>query len=189
MSKQKKLAVFFPGTGYHTDKPLFYYSRKIAAAQGYETLCVSYGELPENGEKDGEPVWDEVAKAAIERAKEQISEVDFSFFERVVFISKSIGTAVAGAIDKELKLDADHIFYTPVAESFQVIGSKGIVFHGTSDPLAETAKVKVECEKRNLPLYLTESGNHSLETGNPVKDIGILQEVMEITEKYLIKNF
>lgn len=39
MSQKRKLAVFFPGTGYHTDKPLFYYSRKIAAAKGYEALC------------------------------------------------------------------------------------------------------------------------------------------------------
>lgn len=24
-----KLAIFFPGIGYHTDKPLLYYSRKL----------------------------------------------------------------------------------------------------------------------------------------------------------------
>ena len=35
MEKKKKLAVFFPGTGYHKDKPLFYYSRKIAVKQGF----------------------------------------------------------------------------------------------------------------------------------------------------------
>ena len=27
----KKLAVIFPGVGYHTDKPLLYYSKKIAS--------------------------------------------------------------------------------------------------------------------------------------------------------------
>ena len=34
-NRMKKLAVFFPGIGYTVDKPLLYYSRKIAAEQGY----------------------------------------------------------------------------------------------------------------------------------------------------------
>ena len=185
MSQKRKLAVFFPGTGYHTDKPLFYYSRKIAAAKGYEALCIIYGELSMAKEKNEAPVWDEVVNAATIRAKEQLKKVKFQDFDRVVFVSKSIGTAVAASIDREWKLYADHIFYTPVAESFQVMGDKGIVFHGTKDPLADTAEVTEECKRRNLPLYLTEEGNHSLETGNPVKDIGILKGVMEITEDYL----
>lgn len=185
MSQKRKLAVFFPGTGYHTDKPLFYYSRKIAAAKGYEALCIIYGELSMAKEKNEAPVWDEVVNAAIIRAKEQLKKVKFQDFDRVVFVSKSIGTAVAASIDREWKLYADHIFYTPVAESFQVMGDKGIVFHGTKDPLADTAKVTEECKRRNLPLYLTEEGNHSLETGNPVKDISILKGVMEIEEDYL----
>ena len=29
--KNKKIAVVFPGVGYHADKPLLYYSRKLAA--------------------------------------------------------------------------------------------------------------------------------------------------------------
>ena len=32
----KKLAVFFPGIGYTADKPLLYYSRKLAAELDYE---------------------------------------------------------------------------------------------------------------------------------------------------------
>ena len=31
-----KLAVIFPGIGYTADKPLLYYSRRIAANLGYE---------------------------------------------------------------------------------------------------------------------------------------------------------
>jgi len=29
-----KIAVVFPGIGYHVDKPLLYYSKKIAASAG-----------------------------------------------------------------------------------------------------------------------------------------------------------
>lgn len=31
-----KLAVYFPGIGYHCDKPLLYYGRKTACEQGYQ---------------------------------------------------------------------------------------------------------------------------------------------------------
>ena len=44
--KNGKLAVVFPGVGYHADKPLLYYSRKLAAQYGYEIICADYGILP-----------------------------------------------------------------------------------------------------------------------------------------------
>ena len=34
----KKLAVLFPGIGYHCDKPLLYYSKKCLSAYGYEII-------------------------------------------------------------------------------------------------------------------------------------------------------
>ena len=38
-----KLAVYFPGVGYHCDKPLLYYARKIAAACGFDQhITLSY---------------------------------------------------------------------------------------------------------------------------------------------------
>ena len=37
-----KLAVLFPGIGYHCDKPLLYYAAKLAKAAKYEVLPVSY---------------------------------------------------------------------------------------------------------------------------------------------------
>lgn len=33
-----KLAVFFPGIGYHCDKPLLYYSRKLVQNMGMRRL-------------------------------------------------------------------------------------------------------------------------------------------------------
>ena len=42
---KKKIAVLFPGIGYHTDKPLLYYSRKLAMERGYEIIEVKYGDL------------------------------------------------------------------------------------------------------------------------------------------------
>ena len=41
-----KLAVLFPGIGYHVDKPLLYYGRKLAVQRGYEVVGVPYGISP-----------------------------------------------------------------------------------------------------------------------------------------------
>lgn len=43
-----KLAVTFPGVGYHTDKPLLYYAKKTARELGYDIAEAPYG----NFEKD-----------------------------------------------------------------------------------------------------------------------------------------
>ena len=37
----QKLAVFFPGIGYHNDKPLLYYSQKLAKEFGFECIKVN----------------------------------------------------------------------------------------------------------------------------------------------------
>jgi len=44
---EKKLAVLFPGIGYHCDKPLLYYAAKLAKSQQYEVLSVPYSGFPE----------------------------------------------------------------------------------------------------------------------------------------------
>ena len=40
--ENKKIAVLFPGVGYHCDKPLLYYSRKLAIQKGYEVKSINY---------------------------------------------------------------------------------------------------------------------------------------------------
>ena len=41
----KKTAVIFPGIGYHTEKPLLYYAKKLAKQSGYEITEVPYRDL------------------------------------------------------------------------------------------------------------------------------------------------
>lgn len=180
----KKLAVIFPGVGYHTDKPLLYYGKKLAAARGYEILEVSYGELP-SGIKGSREKMLEAFEAASDCVAGQLCQVDFAGCEDVLFISKSIGTAVAAAFALYNHISARQVYYTPVEESFMAIGEEGIVFHGTSDPWARTEIIEEECRKRHLPLYETAGANHSLETGNVQKDLKNLAEIMRQTERYI----
>ena len=38
--KKDKLAIYFPGIGYHKDKPLLYYSSRLLQTYGYQNLFV-----------------------------------------------------------------------------------------------------------------------------------------------------
>lgn len=181
---KKKIAVLFPGIGYHIDKPLLYYSRKLAMERGYEIAEVKYGELPVNVKGNAKKMLEAFNKA-LQYSKEQLDKIDFNVYDEMLFISKSVGTAVAAAYAKNNKINARQIYYTPVAESFEVIGENGIVFHGTADPWVDTDIVRNECEKRNLPLYISENANHSMETGNVEKDIVIMEEIMKKTAEYM----
>ena len=42
-----KLCITFPGMGYHADKPLLYFGKKLMASAGYQVIDLKYPtELP-----------------------------------------------------------------------------------------------------------------------------------------------
>lgn len=179
-----KAAVIFPGIGYHVDKPLLYYSKKIAKERGYDVIDVPYGNFP-GGVKGSKEKMEAAFLSALEQAEEILKEIDFSRYEEILFISKSVGTAVASAYAGKHDLDTRNVYYTPVGSSFHFMKQSGIVFHGTCDGWVETELVKEECEKSGFPLHIIEGGNHSLETGNAMEDLGNLRKIMEITKEYI----
>lgn len=179
-----KKAVIFPGVGYHTDKPLLYYSKKIAANYGYEVVEVPYGNFPK-GVKGSKEKMEAAFFSALAQAEEILKGAELESCDDLLFISKSVGTAVASAYAQKHQLRTRNIYYTPVAASFQFMTQPGIVFHGTKDSWAETSVIRKGCEKGGFPLYITENANHSMETGNVGGDLDNLKKIMEITEQYI----
>ena len=182
-----KLAVFFPGVGYHTDKPLLYYGKKTAGQLGYETVEVPYGNFPQNIKGSAEKM-KEAFFSARAQAEELLKGVDFGRYDRIIFVSKSVGTAIASSYAADHHIQAEHVYYTPVKDSFLFMkpweDQRGIVFHGTSDPWVDTADVEDGCRRKALPLYTVDGGNHSLETGDVLRDIENLRKIMERTKKF-----
>lgn len=179
-----KLAVVFPGIGYHTDKPLLYYAKKLAQANGYEIKEVPYGNFPKDVKGSPEKMR-EAFESALAQSEEILKDTDFSKYDRLLFLSKSIGTAVAAAYAKRHELAAQQVYYTPVEQTFALAGRGGIAFHGTQDPWVETQLVTAACREHDIPLYITEGANHSLETGDPLTDILNLSHIMEQTREFL----
>ncbi|MDO4976674.1 MAG: alpha/beta hydrolase [Eubacteriales bacterium] len=181
----RKIAIIFPGIGYHCDKPLLYYGKKLAVENGYEIIEVPYKGF-QSGIKGNAKLMYEAFQLALTQTEEILGQNAFDSSDQLLLISKSIGTAVAAAYEKKHGIKAKNIYFTPVAETFQFMEEgSGIVFHGTGDSWANTESLVEECEKRKLPYYLTEKANHSMENGNVVQDLQTLQEIMKICEKYI----
>lgn len=191
-----KLAVYFPGVGYHCDKPLLYYARKIAAACGYEQhISLSY--TTQIRDLLGNPInmkaafleLYEQAESALDKtaAFSQQSGVA-SCCDEILFISKSVGTAIAARYASEHNIPCRHILYTPLAETFAFHPRNGITFTGTADPWVNTAVIRQQCQEHQIPFFLYENANHSLETGDVFRNLDIMKEVMQKTEKFIRKG-
>lgn len=180
----RRLAALFPGIGYHCDKPLLYYSARLARAAGYEALPVSYAGFPEKVRGDGDKL-----RACLEiawaQAEALLAHVAWADYGDVLFIGKSIGTIVAARYAAEKGLAARSVLLTPLVETFSFAQGEAVAFHGTADPWAETSAVVAACEAKGIPLYLTEGANHSLETGDALRDVGILEETLRRIEAFM----
>lgn len=192
-----KIAVLFPGIGYTCDKPLLYYSAKLAAEKGFEVVRVPYGNFPSNVKGNAEKMYQSFVSAR-EQSEDILKEVDWGSYDEIVFFSKSVGTVVALSYASEHGIDARQVLYTPLKETFKfpvaAAGaadasdagkSRAIAFHGTGDPWAQTEDIIKICEEKGVPLYLTKDANHSLECGKAIKDIKTIRKVMRTVKEFL----
>ena len=186
----RKLAVIFPGIGYLFDRPLLYYSRKLAENLGYEIVPVYYSGF-EKGMKGSAQKMQRAFEQACRQADDILKDVNFSNCADIVFISKSIGTAVAVRYALQNGIAARQILYTPVDGTVRFLpelkksGAGTIAFTGTADPWVTPGYIEKAFDENAMPLQVVEGTNHSLESGNVIEDIGMLQEIMRITESFL----
>lgn len=81
--------------------------------------------------------------------------------------------------------DCKSILFTPLAETFSFPLAGSIAFHGTADPWAETDSIRELAAQKDVPLFLTQNANHSLETGDVLTDIFILKTTMERVQRFI----
>lgn len=172
-----------PGIGYHNDKPLLYYSRKLASECGYDTVAVEYHDLPQKVMGDKEKMM-EAVDIAYNQTVQSLRNINLRSYEKLVFVGKSIGTVIASRFVDEYRLRAGLILYTPVEATFERDIDNGIAFIGTADPWSNLEDVKQMAQKRKVLLHLYEGVNHSLEENDQIKNIEILENVMLYTKDY-----
>ncbi|MCR5157159.1 MAG: DUF4298 domain-containing protein [Butyrivibrio sp.] len=206
-----KIVVIFPGIGYHSDKPLLYFTKKLARENGYIVFETTYefpnkpGDIKGNREK-----MKDAFEIAMEQAAGQLSPLKLGGCGDVLFVGKSIGTAISAYYNEQNKIGARQILFTPVPQTFELLmpgstqttsdgdkatgsasGSESsnpgstIVFHGNADPWCPT-DIAIEMSKElDLPLYITDNANHSLETGAALTDIANLETILGTVSNYI----
>ena len=190
------LVVLFPGIGYTCEKPLMYYGRKIAMEAGYNDCHGSkYEKIEKTGLQGNPEKMMEVFQYLYEATKKSLSEIKWAEYDRILFISKSIGTIVASAFENELTSSMNkqgitiapikQILFTPLEQTFIFHPSDAIGFTGTKDPWCNYEKVVALAKEQYIPINIYEDANHSLETGDTQKDITNLENVIEICKCFL----
>lgn len=184
-----KLAVVFPGIGYTFDKPLLYFSRKIAAEHGYEMKLLPYTGFPAKILGDREKMT-ESYRIALTQSRQMLSGTDFSAYDEILFIGKSIGTAAAAQIAAETSQPVRLLLYTPLEETFLFPLKDCIVFTGLADPWVggEKSRIPQLCEERGIPCHVVPAANHSLECQDAEKDLENLMEIMRETKKFILEE-
>ena len=184
----KKLAVICPGIGYTEDKPLLYHSRRIVESHGYDILTIRYSGLPKKVRGDRKKM-EKSYMLALEQTEEALAEISTEDYEEILFIGKSIGTAVAVAAAERLRKAerTRFLLFTPLEQTFSFHIRDAIVFTGDNDPWVggKESRIPELCRAKNLPCCLILGGNHSLETNEPMKDLTQLLGIMETTEKFI----
>lgn len=181
--KNSALVVIFPGGDNSRDKPLMYYARKAAVIAGHDVLCLSYGRK--------EPVKGLVDSLEVETNEcfEAVRKCLSDNYKKIYFISKSLGTGVAGRISKELGYEKiNNIFLTPTNKALShITNSKCKVIIGSKDKVFSEENLDIIKKHSNVELFLIEGANHSLELDNDLEgSLKILNQVTDIYIKLLI---
>ena len=183
----RKAAVLFPGIGYSLERPLLYYSGKMARAQGYDVIPVPYSGFPKK-QAGSHDMLLKAFQIGRNEAEVLLKDAHLEACDDLIFFSKSIGTAVAAHFTEKYQLQAKQIYYTPLTQTFLANPKPGIAFCGTADPwVPDVDNVIYQCAQVNIESHRVEGADHSLETGDVMKDIEILNQLMQCIKEYLQK--
>ena len=167
----KNLTVLFPGKGYTAYGPLLYYANGKYGRKGYETKTIGYGSYED---------FDGITNFVLTQAK----EVDFSAYDDILFVSKSLGTVVAGWLVETLGVNVRQILLTPVDYSLPYMKNGKnieIVIAGTNDPFMDAGKLAEHCKQEQIRLELIEGADHSLEIPGEVNEnIDLLKRIVAL---------
>ncbi len=175
---KKGLVVLFPGIRYSVDCPLLYYARLKYEAMGYEKVCITG-----YGIHDSKYSLEEYAKKAAGNVKKQLRGIDFTSYESVVFVSKSMGTVLAPWVEDQLQIPGVvHVLLTPVNATFPYLSKKRnirFMVCGTKDKMIDLEKLRNLCRENDLPLMTIENAGHRLEVpGDIGRNLEIIRELV-----------
>lgn len=174
------LAVIFPGKNYSADRSLLDYAAKVAREHNCDILLLEYGfqSARVDFKREEMNIIIGECKAAIASLPE---------YRDLLFVSKSIGTVIAGRIAEELGIQkkTSHLYITPLAETVPLIKqSQGTVIYGSSDPLFGEQHSGEISGLNHLKVYRIDDANHSLEVGSVNESLAVLLVIINFYHEF-----
>lgn len=184
----RKLAVLLPGIGYSLDRSLLYFTRRIAADQGYEIRPVPYAGFPTQVRGDREKML-LCYRIAREQTMETLAGLDLYDYDEYLFVGKSIGTVIAAELACQVPENrrARQILFTPLEDTFSFPIRDALVFTGGEDPWVggRSSPIPALCAQGNLPCHVIPGANHSLETDSVQADLENQRQILEEAARYI----
>lgn len=178
---KKKMVMLFPGVRYSVDCPLLYYPGMKYERLGYEKLEIREYEVEG---LDGLEHLKAYAEQAEKNVLRQVAGIEFSKYEEIVFVEKSIGTVIGMWLEDELGLNhVTHIALTPINETLPFLTENRKITYmvtGTEDAMVNAEQLRAICKKNGFPLSEIGGAGHRLETSGSMREnINILLQVVE----------
>jgi hypothetical protein len=183
--KSNSLVVLFPGADYSCDKPLLHYARKATLLQGCDVLSLEYGCFRSNNTLSSN-----FQDLLVNESFEAIKLAQYDSYDKVYFISKSLGTVVAGEISELIGYEKiNNLFLTPTRDAIRyMLKSRCSIVVGTKDKFFN--KDDIDCVSTSLVnLHIIENAVHSLEIDDDyIKSLEILNKVTNICADFVSKG-
>lgn len=178
--ESKVLAVVFPGQNYSAERPLLEYAGKLAREYGCDLLQLEYGYQSARAAFKREEI-DIVADEC------KIALASLPEYDQLLFISKSMGTIIAGKVAAEPGVGekVSHLFLTPVPESLPFIRqSRGSVIYGGSDPMFTGQHAAELGTMKQVRVYRIDDANHSLEVESVNESLAVLLVIINFYHEF-----
>lgn len=183
--KSDTIVILFPGADYSCDKPLLHYARKVGLLSGCDVLCLEYGYF-----KTSNFYHPDYLERTLSEVKETIQLCLSNPYKHIYFISKSLGTIIAGEVSSSLGYEKIHnLFLTPIASTFQHITStKCTVVIGSKDKQFPAEYIEKIRTLPSVALHIIDNAAHSLEVEDSWKEsIEILSVLTNLYERFVDK--
>lgn len=167
----KGIVVSFPG-GRGSEIPLLYFGAKYYEDMGYDKIFVNH------------PVSNDISlDKVLKNALDTLQNINWTEYDHIVFVAKSLGTIVACKVKKMLQIPAAMILFTPLEETIKYINKENDVIFvsmGDRDKYLSSTLLEQHCRENNIKCYIEQGVGHRMEVMNDLqRNLNIVFNVMQ----------
>lgn len=170
----KRIVISFPG-GRGSEIPILYFSAKYFEDIGYEKVFINHSALNEV-----------TVDTVFFNARNMLESINWSEYEHIVFVAKSLGTVVACKLKELLHIPASLVLYTPIEDTMKYINPNNdilLVAMGDEDRNLSSDLLLKHCKEKEIKCYIEHGVGHRMEVMNDLsRNLEIVYNVLQNLE-------